>query len=235
FKVKNKNLFKVAVIADGINSTRRQRKLGSKLDTSAFKLSIAIYEEFDRFVAGRIDWKDMVDCVSESFNQEVATQIAVAFEGAYSDIGTNLKGSVNTDGLDAKLKEIINKVEGATGRKCEVYGTAEALGSITGAGALIDTDDKRNFGFVQLFNGTKLIKLQNAYDDVNNKWALRNDMLYVIPSGEKVIRVGFEGGVTVLEDTAGTSRDDQQIEMTMLQKMHLGVLVAAKFGAVEIV
>ena len=49
FTVKNTDLFKVANIADGINSTRRQRLLGKKIPTTAFKLAVAIYEELDRF------------------------------------------------------------------------------------------------------------------------------------------------------------------------------------------
>lgn len=234
FRIKNRNLFKVAIIADGINSVRRQRKLESKLRTSAFKLAIGIYEEFDRFVTGRIDWTDLVDTLSESFNQEIATQIANAFQNAYNDIHANLKKSTNSAGVDAELKTLINKVEAATGRKVRVYGTAEALGNIVGAGANIDKEDKRNFGTIKLFNGTPLVKLQNAYDETTNTWAIKNDMLYIIPDGEKIIRMGLEGGVTVLEDTTGITRDDQQVQMIMMQKMHLGVLVAAKFGALQI-
>ena len=234
FVVKNNNLFKVGIIADGINSTRRQRKLGSRVRTEAFKLAIATYEELDRFIAGRIDWKDYVDTVVASFNHEIATQIVGAFGKAYSEIGTNLKVSTNAEGVDEELKKIINRVKGATGKNVEVYGTAEALGKITGAGALVDADDKREIGYVRIFNGTKLIELPNTYNETNDKWALSNDVLYVIPANERVVRLGYEGGVTILEDTTGTHRDDQQIEMTYMQKIHVAVLVAAKFGAVEI-
>ena len=94
FKIKNNSLFRVGIIGTGINSTRRQRKLGSKVRTDAFKLAIASYEELDRFIAGRIDWKEYVDTVVASFNHEIATQIVGAFGQAYSEIGTNLKASV---------------------------------------------------------------------------------------------------------------------------------------------
>lgn len=234
FNVKNTNLFKVGIVADGINSTRRQKKIGSKLRTTAFKMIIAMYDNFDSFMAGRTDWRDMTDTLVESFNQEIANQIARAFEGAYTDIGNNLKTSTNAAGVDAELSKIINKVEGATGKKAIVYGTAEALGNIVGAGADMDKDDKRNFGQLKMFKGTSLVKLQNAYDDVAGTWALRNDMIYVIPGGEKIIRVGYEGSATMIEDTTGMHRDDQQVEMTMMQKMHLAVLMAAKFGALQI-
>ena len=185
YSVKNNNLFKVGIIADGINSTRRQRKLGSKLRTDAFKLAIATYEELDRFIAGRIDWKEYVDTVVASFNQEIATQIVNGFGKAYSEIGTNLNISTNEAGLGEELKTIINRVKGATGKGVEVYGTAEALGKVPGVGAIADLNDKRELGFVQVVNGVKMIELPNTYNDATGEWTLRNDVLYVIPTGKK--------------------------------------------------
>ena len=233
FQVKNTDLYKVANIAEGVNSTRRQRLLGKRIPTTSFKLAIAIYEELDRFLANRIDWKSMVENVSASFNQEVANQIAKAMEGAYEQLNSNFVKSGTYS--DKDLQTLVAKVEAATGQKVAIYGTAEALANVQGAGALIDAEDNRNYGFVQLFNGTKMIKINNVYDEINDKWALRNDVLYVIPAGEKIIRLGFEGDVTILEDTTGTSRDDQQIEMLLMRKMHLGVLSTAKFGFYEMV
>ena len=116
YQIKNNNLFKVGIIADGINSTRRQRKLNGKVKTEALKLVISTYEELDKFIAGRIDWKDYVDTVVASFNQAIATQIVGAFGQAYSEIGTNLKASTNAEGVDEELKKIINRVKGATGK-----------------------------------------------------------------------------------------------------------------------
>ncbi len=233
FIVKNTDLFKVANIADGINSTRRQRLLGKRVQTTAFKLAVAIYEELDRFLAGRIDWRAMVDNVSASFTQEVANQIAKAMEGAYEQLNSNFVKSGTYS--DKELQTLIAKVEAATGQKCAIYGTSEALANVEGAGALIDAEDTRNFGYVQLFNGTKMIKINNVYDEVNDKWALKNNVLYIIPAGEKIVRLGFEGDVTILEDTTGTSRDDQQIEMLLMRKMHLGILSTSKFGFFEII
>lgn len=186
YTVKNKNLFKVGIIADGINSTRRQRKLNSKLQVTSFKLAVTIYEDFDKFMTGRIDWVDLVDTVSESFNYELATQIAGTFEAGYNSINANLKQATNAAGVDAELAKIINRVEGATGRKAVVYGSAEAVGNIKGADSITDREDVRNNGQVLKFKGTNVVKLQNAYDENGNKWALRNDMLYIIPEGNKV-------------------------------------------------
>ena len=80
-----------------------------------------------------------------------------------------------------------------------------------------------------------MVKINNVYDENTDKWALRNDVLYIIPAGEKIVRLGFEGDVTILEDTTGTSRDDQQIEMLLMRKKHLGILSTAKFGFYEMI
>ena len=183
FQVKNTDLFKVANIADGINSTRRQRLMGKRIPTTAYKLAISIYEEMDRFLAGRIDWRAMVDNVTASFTQEIANQIAKAMEGAYEQLNSNFVKSGTYS--DKELQNLVAKVEAATGQKVAIYGTAEALANVEGAGALVDAEDNRNYGFVQLFNGTRMVKINNVYDEINDKWALRNDVLYIIPNGNK--------------------------------------------------
>lgn len=232
FTVKNTDLLRIANIAEGKNSTRRQRLLGKKVPTSAFKLAIAIYEEFDRFIAGRIDWSEMVDRVSSTFQHHIAEAIASTMEGAYTSVHTNLKTSAAYS--DKDLKKIVNKVKGATGQSVAIYGTPEAVGNIEGVGADLDKDDKRNFGYVKNFSGTPVIELPNYYDTERDKWALSNNILYVIPNDEKIIKLGFEGDTMIIENTDGTVRDDQQIEMFMSRKMHLGVVVASKFGMYKI-
>ena len=74
----------------------------------------------------------------------------------------------------------------ATGKNVEVYGTAEALGKVPGVGAIADLNDKREIGFVQVVNGVKMVELPNTYNEATGEWALRNDVLYVIPTGNKV-------------------------------------------------
>lgn len=233
FTVKNTDLFKVANIADGKNSTRRQRLLGKKVPTVAYKLAVAIYEEFDRFLAGRINWKEMVDAVAASFQHEIAMQISNAIQTAYTTTHENLKVSSNYS--DAELKKLIAKVKGATGQEVVIYGTPTALGQVEGAGAVADLNDKREFGYTRIFDGVKMLELPQVYDVEANKFGVKENLLLIVPVGERLVKLGFEGQLMTIENTDGTVRDDQQIEFFMQRKMHLGVLVASRFGAYEIV
>lgn len=233
FTVKNTDLFKVSNIADGKNSTRRQRLLGKKVPTVAYKMAVAIYEEFDRFLAGRIDWKEMVDRAAASFQHEIAMQISGAVQSAYTTTHENLKVSANYS--DAELRKLIAKVKGATGQEVVIYGTPNALGNVEGAAALATAEDKRNFGYTKIFDGSQLLELPQVYNVETNEFGVKDNLLLVLPVGEKLVKLGFEGQLMTVENTDGAARDDEQIEFFMQRKMHLGVLVASRFGAYEIV
>lgn len=181
FRVENTNLFQVGNIATGTNTIRRQRMLDSKLPTTAYKMSIAIYEEFDKFLAGRIDWTRLVDKVGKSFNREVALQISRAVQNAYSSIHANLKYEGTYS--DAQLSKLISKVKGICGTEVAIYGVSDAIENIVGAECLADLADRRAYGYVKEFKGTKVIELPQTYDAINDKWGVRNDILYVVPAG----------------------------------------------------
>lgn len=229
FKVENTNLFQVGNIATGTNTIRRQRMLDSKIPTTGYKMSIAIYEEFDKFVAGRINWSKLVDKVSKSFNREVALQISRAVQNAYKSIHANLKHEGTY--ADAQLSKLIAKVKGITGQEVAVYGVSQAIENIQGANCIADLNDRRAYGYIKEFKGTPIIELPQTYDAVNDKWGVRDDILYVVPNGEKIVRLGFEGEAMVIENTDGTNRNDQQIEYKFQRQMHLGVLSTMRFGA----
>lgn len=229
FRVENTNLFQVGNIATGTNTIRRQRMLDSKLPTTAYKMSIAIYEEFDRFLAGRIEWSKLVEKVGKSFNREIALQISRAVQNAYSTIHTNLKFEGTYS--DAQLSKLISKIKALTGQDVAIYGTPEAVENIQGANSLADLADRRAYGYIKEFKGVPVIELPQTYDAVNDKYGVRNDILYIVPAGEKIVRVGFEGDAMVIENTDGTARNDQQIEYKFQRMCHLGVLSTARFGA----
>lgn len=232
FRVQNTNLFKVGVIATGTNTIRRQRMLDSKVPTTAYKMAIAIYEEFDKFIAGRIDWALLVDKVSKSFNREVALQASKALQGAYNSAQAHLKKEGTYS--DAELSKLVAKVKGLTGQDVAIYGTSEAIENIQGANCLADLADRRAYGYVKEFKGVPVIELPQTYDAVNDTWGVDNKLIYIIPAGEKIVRLGFEGDAMVIENTDGTNRNDQQIEYKFQRMMHLGVLSTARFGIFKI-
>ena len=230
FKVENQSMFDVSVISTGTNNLRRQKMLSRTIPTEAYKLGVMIMAEADEFIAGRINWATMVDRVAKSFEHKLATQIVEGIQEAYSAVHTNLKISGTVD--DAKLAELVNKVEAATGQKCAIYGTKAALAQVKGLETLQDDlRDKRNNGYVKVFEGTQCVELLNTYNVDKDAWAINNKLLLVIPVGEKIVRMGFEGQALVDEITDNTARKDQQMEYLFERKCHMGILATKVFGA----
>ena len=229
YTIESPSLYIVATISHGVNDLRRQRITGRKMTLSPVLLSLKIYEEIDMLIAGRVDFNAMIDRVGKSMERAIAVKIGETFQNAYTSLNSNLV--VNGSYDDQKLVELVNKVEGMTGKKCKIYGTASAIAKInTELLSTTDKEDARDYGYVRMFKGTEVVKLEQAYNQETNKWSVNNDRLYIIPEGEKVVKLAFEGTPYVQEITDGNSRLDMQVEYMLSRKIQLGVLTSAAYG-----
>jgi len=129
FHIPNEDLFPVSVTADGNGNVRRQR-IGSDrtitVDTTTY--TVKIYEEFNRFLAGRIDWVDMVNRVARSFNVKIKNDIYNAIYNSFSDLNATYGISAAYD--EATLTELAQHVEAATDSDVIVFGTKAALAKV---------------------------------------------------------------------------------------------------------
>lgn len=228
FIVEDNSLFRVATIADGNVDIRRQKLYNGKLAITTEKLAIKIYEEFDRFIAGRIDWATMVDRVQLSYAHEVALRIYNAIYGSYDTLVAPYQVSGVFD--EAKLLDAIAHVEASTGQRAVVFGTKRALAKITTADTSDGMKDKLNLlGHYGMFRGTDLLELPQAHKPGTNDFAVADDFLLVIPNGEKIVKVILEGDVYIYDTEAG-QRNDEQIEFFFGRKVGIGVLKAENYA-----
>lgn len=56
-----------------------------------------------------------------------------------------------------------------------------------------DSRDIRNYGFVQIYKGVKVVELPNYLIDVTNDWFYDQNYVFVIPSGVKPVKVALKG------------------------------------------
>lgn len=236
FKVSNQDLFEVGYVADGVDNLRRQRILHGKIAMNSFKLGVKIYEEFDSFRLGRIDWADLVNRVALSVDNAIMKIIVKQIETAYSG-EANGKYHVAGSYDDAKLVEIIANVEARTGKKAVIYGNKSALANLRQASsanwAEADKMDVRNQGYVGMFNGAPVVEIPN-FMDANENLVLSQKHLFVIPDGTKIVKLLNEGNAEVYEVTSQHARLDNQIEYQFIQKFQIGVLKSNVFGVYEI-
>lgn len=201
FVIKDNGVFVVSDIAHGTQGLRRQRLTGGEEFTVKTRLKgIKIYEELRRILAGRVDFNELIDKVSEAFQKQIADDVyeavIAAFEGVVAPYTNGAAGSFD----EATLVEIIDHIEAATGKKAAILGSKQAVRKITGVrGEDSDSAKEKMFsmGYYDSFYTTPIFVMQNGHKPGTTDFILEND-LYIIAGDEKFLKGVLEGETLII-------------------------------------
>ncbi len=229
FEVPNRDLFNVATVVNGNGNLRRQRLGdGQKVPVSVEPRAVKVYEELHRFLAGRIDWAEMVNRVAKSFEVKLAEEIYSAIYDSYNTLVAPYK--VSGSFTEADLTTLIAHVEAATGQMVEIFGTKTALGKITSAKESDKMKDALNsFGYYGSFKGTNMREIKQFHKINSDTFAINDSFLMVLPVGDiKIAKLAIEGEAIIDEFT--NSQGDMSKEYMFIKNYGLTVLSSAKYG-----
>ena len=236
FWAPDNTLFIVSEIADGIATPRRQRigkRMKVRVDTSIH--AIRMYEEYTRFMAGRIDWNELVARVVRSFEVEIWNDVYAAFNGITSATVGLSETYVHTGTYsNDELVDLIEHVEAATGESAVLVGTKKAL--MHCEGTQICEEAKTNLfkqGYFGNFNGTPMVALKQIHKPGTDEFALDDKTLYVFAGGEKFIKF-VEEGETYIDDRDVTRNSDMTIEYFMTKQFGIALMITGKIGKYKI-
>lgn len=232
FYIPDNSTFIVTKIANGIATPDRQRlDHGRKLTVQTTAHAVRAYEEFARFMAGRIDWPALCAKVAESFKKAIWEDIFTVFDGIdATTLGLSedyvVAGSFET----AKLNELVAHVEAATGKPAAIIGTKAALAKCEGTeksdGA---KESMHNAGFYGMFDGTPMIMIRQAHKAGTNEFLFADDIVYVVAADDKFIKLVHEGQ-TIVDDRDFTFNSDMTIEYRMFMAWGVALAISGKIG-----
>lgn len=232
FIVPNRQLFKIAVISDGNGNLRRQRLSDrGEFTVDVETRGIKIYEELYRFLAGRVNWKEMIDKIAKSWNIMMKNEIV---EAVYSSFDATNNPKFHFSGAFdlTKFIEICQHVEAATGTEPVVYGTKLALSKVAPEFISDNMREKRNeTGFWGVVNGIELREMKQAHKIGGTyEFALDDNFLMIMPQVEdKMVKIVLEGNA-IIDEVQGGVNADMSKEYLFLMKMGIAVIPSAKFG-----
>lgn len=234
FTFEDDSLFRVGLVSAGNNEARRQELYGGSYTVDTDWYSVKVYAEFEKFIAGHINWQEYINRVAKSFANHLQTRIADAFQKSYSTLRATRKhtGTFDKD----ELLNISRHIKTATGNKpVAVYGTTTALSKVSDhAMSSEKTKDAINeVGYVGKLFGLPLIALPDAYQAGTEEFALSDNTLLILPQNEKLVSVALEGQ-TIATDKDSTLRNDLQIEFETRKKYGVQVAQAAVYGMYEL-
>ena len=188
------------------------------------------------FVMGKIDFVDMINRVAKSVDNALMRIIVKAIENAYVPIGNEKYGFAGTYSDDEVLR-IAENVKAKTGLEPVIYGSKSALANLRKSSAALWSDaekeEVRNMGHVGMFNGYNVVEIPNFMDN-NDNLVLKQNILFIIPAGTKIVKLLNEGNAEIFEVTDQHARLDNQIEYQFMQRFQLGVLKSCCYGVIII-
>jgi peroxiredoxin family protein len=232
FYTEGKALFVVAEAANGIRGVRRQRLAdGAKVTVKTSMKIVRVYEELGRLLAGRISFDKFVDGVAASFKKQILADAYTAIASiSKTTAGLNPENVYAGTYSEEKLISMIASVEAATGKTAKIYGTKAALRKITTASVADEAkSDMYNVGYYGKFNGTDMIKLNQAFKPGTKEFILDDSKVYIIAGDDTPVKMVNEGEGLMIE-RAATENNDLTQEYIYGQAWGTGVICAEDLG-----
>lgn len=238
FVIPDNKYFRVATISDGNTNLRRQRlREGQSYQVPVHIKGVAIYEEFVRFMSGRIDFLEMINIVGESFTRSIKEDIYRAVitnfreGGADTPYRETISGGVPTE---KDILTVAKHLEAKTGAKVVIYGTAIALSNLDikypSENAKNSYSDKGFFGKVA---GLDAVEIPPMHEIGTDDFIFADDAILLLPqTSDKMVKVVNEGEAFI-QDSDALNRADLQATYLLTQKIGVAVIPSSAFGYIK--
>ena len=237
FYVPDNSLLTVSKFSGGTHDLVRQKLgMGSEFAVPTSWYGVKIYEEFERFQAGRIDWAGFINKMYEAFDRKINDMLYKAFTG----VDTAIPATYAVTGtLDAtKVIDLSDKVATGTGHDVFIAGTRaslSALSNTTNTGWVSDKmkDERNTTGTVGNFEGVETMVIPQAFAQNTRTFIVPEKKLYVMPKTDnKFIKLVYEGDMMYNEVSDGTTNVDATIEGELQAKLGVATVLGLDFGTV---
>lgn len=240
FKTPANQIFRVSLVSDGNGNIRRQRlRDGQEFSVSLDTYAIKIGEDFHRFLAGRVDWAEMMAGITESFKRDLTQRIANAVMNSYGEYGATYHNTFTATGganpfEEQDLIEMAMHIEARTGSKVAVYGTKLALRKLNPEYLTEASKDDRNTrGYVASIAGIPMVEIEQSHEYGSDNFAVSNDFILLLPqNADKMVKVINEGDAIIQDQQAGISSDMMQ-EYFIANRFGIAVICTKVFGFVK--
>lgn len=219
------------------NIIRQKLGIGESYSITTSYYGVKIYEEFERFMAGRIDWAKMVAKIYEAMDKKINDMLYQAFLGLDEIVPAEYTFSGNV--TEESLLHIVEMVETATGKEVVIAGPRAAIskiGSLTGADMWSDEmkNQRNTLGQLGTWNGIKLMRVPQVFEAGQRKFAYSENKFYILPlTDNKPIKLVYEGDSYFNESTDRESRQDMTIEAEYMTKLGVNVIFGCDFATGE--
>ena len=237
-----KNRAKLTVTKGARGGIYRAARLDSKYFSPATSVyTAAVYVTLEELILGTISLAELYTNILEGFQEIVYKETFNALASAAPAAGYDRIGGNSVTTAKAQLAAAIDNVL----PKVKAYGTPTIFGSYdslvniynqtahTAATYINDQDseDIRNYGFVQVYKGVRVVELPNyLVDNTNSEWFYDQSYVFVIPSGARPVKVALKGDLAIVRNTQATGSEKWEAHKIM----GVGLAMANNFAVIKV-
>lgn len=215
---------------------RVKLNMGEEYSIKTSWYGVKVFEEWERFMAGKIDWASFINKLYESLNYKVSDMLFSTFAGLSLETGTYVGSGALDD--STPILALAEKLEAKTRKPIMFVGTKTALSKLDKLSqnwASNSMKDEKNLnGFLGNFMGYPTMAISQTMRP-DESLVYSNDVIYLIPMGDdKPIKYVNEGDIQYKEVSDGTSNRDQTIEAEVQVKMGFAWVAGTSYGAYNI-
>ena len=215
----------------------------AKLDRKYFSVdttiqTVAVSVTLEEIILGTLSLAELYSNILEGFEEIVYKEVFNALASAKPVAGYDRIGHDYPTTVKASLGAAIDKVMPYVKQYGipTIFGSYQALANLSNPASewhpeLSDSAERRQYGFVQLYKGAKVVELPNyLVDNKNEKWFYDPKFVFVLPSGVKPVKVALKGDLTLIRNNTAVGSEKWEAH----KLIGVGVAMANNFAVIEV-
>lgn len=237
-----KNRAKLTISKGARGGVYRAARLDSKYFSPTTTIqTVAVYVTLEELILGTMSLAELYANIVEGFQEiiykETFNALASGVPAAgYNRIDGGANMNTNKEGLSVAIDAVMPYVKQygvptIFGSYAAVNGLYNPLASADGHINNQDSMDIRNYGFVQLYKGVRVVELPNyLVDNGNDEWFYDPSYVFVIPSGIKPVKIALKGDLLIRrnEHVVGSEKWDAE------KMIGVGLAMANNFAVIKL-
>lgn len=243
FYVEDNSLLQVSKFSGNHHSIVRQKiGFGKSFSVETSWYTVKVYQDFELFQAGKIDWAKLVSKIYTSVDKYRKDAIYTAFMTADQYLPTDL--AVELEIIEDNKDDIIDLAETVardTGKNVVFVGTKVALSKLQKlTPAALWSDDMKNelnkTGMIGTFEGYDLLTIPRVNAFNQRKDAYDNSKIFILPVDPefKPIKDVLEGESLFYESGMDGMKKDMTIDAEYSYKEGIAVVINQLYGVIKI-
>ena len=215
----------------------------AKLDRKYFSVdttiqTVAVSVTLEEIILGTLSLAELYSNILEGFEEIVYKEVFNALASAKPVAGYDRIGHDSPTTVKASLGSAIDKVMPYVKQYGipTIFGSYQALANLSNPASewhpeMSDSAERRQYGFVQLYKGAKVVELPNyLVDNKNEKWFYDPKFVFVLPSGVKPVKVALKGDLTLIRNNTAVGSEKWEAH----KLIGVGVAMANNFAVIEV-